>query len=126
MDAYSDRIRTLQPSAIREILKFTSYPDVISFAGGNPAPEAFPVKEIKEIMNDIMEHEPVTALQYSVSEGYTPLRDTIKDDLYAKGILNWNNDTQLVPFWWYKLNKDPYYQDLLKQRWAQCRRANMR
>ena len=41
-------------------------------------------------------------------------------------ILNWNNDTQLVPFWWYKLNKDPYYQDLLKQRWAQCRRANMR
>ena len=96
MDAYSDRIRTLQPSAIREILKFTSYPDVISFAGGNPAPEAFPVKEIKEIMNDIMEHEPVTALQYSVSEGYTPLRDTIKDDLYAKGILNWNNDDVII------------------------------
>ncbi len=41
-------------------------------------------------------------------------------------ILNSNGDTQLVPFWWYKLNKDPYYQDLLKQRWAQCRRANMR
>ncbi len=96
MDAYSDRIRTLQPSAIREILKFTSYPDVISFAGGNPAPEAFPVKEIKEIMDDIMEHEPVTALQYSVSEGYTPLRDTIKDDLYAKGILNWNNDDVII------------------------------
>ena len=44
----------------------------------------------------------------------------------SNDILNSNNDTQLVPFWWYKLNKDPYYQDLLKNRWAQCRRANMR
>ena len=69
MTAFSDRIKTLQPSAIREILKFTSYPDVISFAGGNPAPEAFPVTEIKEIMNEIMDQEPITALQYSVSEG---------------------------------------------------------
>ena len=41
-------------------------------------------------------------------------------------VLNWNGDTQLVPFWWYKLNKDPYYVNLLKSRWAQCRRANMR
>ena len=96
MTAYSDRIKTLQPSAIREILKFTSYPDVISFAGGNPAPEAFPVKEIKEIMNEIMEQEPVTALQYSVSEGYTPLRDAIKDDLNKKGILNWSNDDVII------------------------------
>lgn len=96
MNAFSYRIQTLQPSAIREILKFTSYPDVISFAGGNPAPEAFPVEQIKEIMNDIMENDPITALQYSVSEGYTPLRDWIKDDLYAKGILNWNNDDVII------------------------------
>ena len=41
-------------------------------------------------------------------------------------VLNSQGDTQLVPFWWYKLNKDPYYQNLLKNRWAQCRRANMR
>ena len=41
-------------------------------------------------------------------------------------LLNSQGDTQLVPFWWYKLNKDPYYQNLLKSRWAQCRRANMR
>lgn len=96
MNAFSYRIQTLQPSAIREILKFTSYPDVISFAGGNPAPEAFPVEQIREIMNDIMENDPITALQYSVSEGYTPLRDWIKDDLYAKGILNWNNDDVII------------------------------
>lgn len=96
MNAFSDRIRTLQPSAIREILKFTSYPDVISFAGGNPAPEAFPVEEVKEIMNDIMENDPITALQYSISEGYAPLRDWVKDDLYAKGIFNWNNDDVII------------------------------
>jgi hypothetical protein len=41
-------------------------------------------------------------------------------------VLNWNNDEQLVPFWWYKLNKDPYYTALLKQRWAQYRRSNCR
>ncbi len=96
MNAFSDRIKSLQPSAIREILKFTAYPDVISFAGGNPAPEAFPVDKIKEIMNDIMDTEPITALQYSVSEGYTPLRDWIKDDLASKGIFNWNNDDVII------------------------------
>ena len=96
MNAFSDRIKTLQPSAIREILKFTAYPDVISFAGGNPAPEAFPVEQIKEIMNDIMENDPITALQYSVSEGYTPLRDWLKDDLAAKKIFNWNNDDLII------------------------------
>ena len=96
MVAFSDRIKTLQPSAIREILKFTAYPDVISFAGGNPAPEAFPVAQIKEIMNDIMDTDPVTALQYSVSEGYTPLRDWIKDDLAKKNIFNWNRDDLII------------------------------
>lgn len=96
MNAFSYRIRSLQPSAIREILKFTSYPDVISFAGGNPAPEAFPVQEVKEIMNDIMDNDPITALQYSISEGYAPLRDWVKEDLHSKGIFNWNNDDVII------------------------------
>ena len=96
MFAFSDRIKTLQPSAIREILKFTSYPDVISFAGGNPAPEAFPVDKIKTIMNEIMDKDPITALQYSVSEGYVPLRDWIKDDLNNKGIFNWSRDDVII------------------------------
>ena len=86
----------LQPSAIREILKFTADPAVISFAGGNPAPEAFPVDKIREITDSILENDPVGALQYSVSEGYTPLRDWIKDDLYAKGCFNWNNDDVII------------------------------
>lgn len=96
MFAFSDRIKTLQPSAIREILKFTSYPDVISFAGGNPAPEAFPVDKIKTIMNEIMDKDPITALQYSVSEGYVPLRDWIKEDLNKKEIFNWSRDDVII------------------------------
>ena len=55
MNAFSYRIQGLQPSAIREILKFTADPTVISFAGGNPAPEAFPVELIKELTADILE-----------------------------------------------------------------------
>ena len=73
--AFSDRMASLQPSAIREILKNTSSPDVIPFAAGNPAPEAFPLKEIENITRIIMGDNPVAALQYSVSEGYPALRD---------------------------------------------------
>ncbi|MBR4112960.1 MAG: PLP-dependent aminotransferase family protein [Ruminiclostridium sp.] len=96
MNAFSYRIQTLQPSAIREILKFTADPTVISFAGGNPAPEAFPVDAIRQITADIFESDPVGALQYSISEGYGPLRDWIKDDLYSKGIFNWNADDVII------------------------------
>ena len=96
MNAFSYRIQGLQPSAIREILKFTADPTVISFAGGNPAPEAFPVEKIRELTAEILENDPVGALQYSVSEGYTPLRDWIKDDLYSKGMFNWNDDDVII------------------------------
>ncbi len=96
MNAFSYRIQTLQPSAIREILKFTADPTVISFAGGNPAPEAFPVETIRQISADILENDPVGALQYSISEGYGPLRDWIKDDLYAKGMFNWKEDDVII------------------------------
>ncbi len=96
MNAFAYRIQGLQPSAIREILKFTSDPSVISFAGGNPAPESFPVDEIKEITARLLEKDPSGALQYSVSEGYAPLREWIKDDLYKKGSFNWNNDDVII------------------------------
>ncbi len=96
MNAFSFRIQGLQPSAIREILKFTSDPSVISFAGGNPAPEAFPSEKIREISNDLFKNDPAGALQYSVSEGYTPLRDWIKEDLHKKGLFNYNNDDVII------------------------------
>ena len=75
---FSDRISGLQPSAVREILKFTADPTVISFAAGNPAAEAFPVKDIAAISAEILEQSPIAALQYSITEGYPPLRDAVQ------------------------------------------------
>lgn len=78
---FSDRVSGLQPSAIREILKFTADPEVISFAAGNPAPEAFPVEIIAKLSADIFREEPINALQYSITEGYPKLREWLKADL---------------------------------------------
>jgi len=76
--AFSARIQTLQPSAIREILKVTQDPSVISFAAGNPAAESFPVSEMAEIASGLFAERAAAALQYSVTEGYTPLRDKVR------------------------------------------------
>ncbi len=75
---FASRMGNLKASAIREILKHTQDPSVISFAAGNPAPEAFPVKEIERISSEIFNKNPIGALQYSITEGYTPLRETLK------------------------------------------------
>ena len=83
---FSDRVSGLQPSAIREILKFTADPEVISFAAGNPAPEAFPVETIAKLSADIFREEPINALQYSITEGYPKLREWLKADLTKKGL----------------------------------------
>lgn len=83
---FSDRVSGLQPSAIREILKFTADPEVISFAAGNPAPEAFPVDTIAKLSAEIFAQEPINALQYSITEGYTPLREWLAADLTKKGL----------------------------------------
>ena len=72
MDYYfSQRISGLQPSAIREILKATQDPQVIPFAAGNPDAAAFPIDAVKDISAEIFETDPITALQYGVTEGYT-------------------------------------------------------
>jgi len=73
----------MQPSPIREILKMAADPKVISFAAGNPAPEAFPTEAIAQITADILRENPVAALQYSVTEGYQPLRTTLKEVIKA-------------------------------------------
>ncbi len=83
---FSDRVAGLAPSAIREILKFTADPEVISFAAGNPAPEAFPTETIAKISEDILREEPINALQYSVTEGYPELREFLQKDLTQKGL----------------------------------------
>lgn len=74
---YSKAARVMKPSAIREILKITQQPDIISFAGGLPGPEVFPVEIVKKITNNVLEQEGSTALQYSTSEGYFKLRECL-------------------------------------------------
>jgi 2-aminoadipate transaminase len=75
---YAQRTQRMKSSAIRELLKITELPDVISFAGGMPAPEIFPVDEVLEACTRIL-HGPQGpyALQYSSTEGYLPLREMI-------------------------------------------------
>lgn len=77
----SDRMRTMRGSAIREIFKYAADPSVISLAGGNPAPELFPNEELAAIAEEMLRTQPVLSLQYGITEGYTPLRDAIKERL---------------------------------------------
>ncbi|MFX1736405.1 PLP-dependent aminotransferase family protein [Paraburkholderia sp. A1RI_3L] len=73
----SERARKLTSSAIREILKVTERPEVISFAGGLPSPATFPVQEMREASERILRDAPAAALQYSATEGYLPLREWV-------------------------------------------------
>ena len=75
---FSNRISGVQGSAIREIFKYGNRPEVISLAGGNPAPELFPAKEFSDILADILAKKPTEALQYGVTEGYAPLRAYVR------------------------------------------------
>ena len=74
---FSRKLAELKPSAIREIFKSLSDPTIISFAAGNPSPESFPVKDLARLSNEIFENEASFALQYGITEGYTPLREAI-------------------------------------------------
>ena len=74
---YAHRIQKMGSSVIRELLKLTEQPDIISFAGGLPAPEVFPLKEFRDACNSVLEHLGPQSLQYSTTEGYRPLREMI-------------------------------------------------
>lgn len=71
---FAKRMDALRASEIREILKVTQRPEVISFAGGLPAPEIFPVEALQEVAIQVLQSQGVQALQYSVTEGFEPLR----------------------------------------------------
>lgn len=75
---FADRICGLKPSAIREIFKYAADPEVVSLSAGNPAPDAFPAEALEEISARLMKENPTLALQYSITEGYAPLRDSLK------------------------------------------------
>lgn len=81
---FSNRISALKPSAIREILKAPSDSETVSLAAGNPSPEAFPAAEMAAIASEIFENDAAAALQYGISEGYTPLRECTRERLRVK------------------------------------------
>lgn len=74
---YAHRTQRMGSSVIRELLKLTEQPDIISFGGGLPAPEVFPLKEFKDACNYVLDHDGAQALQYGTTEGYLPLREMI-------------------------------------------------
>jgi 2-aminoadipate transaminase len=82
---FSQRAQQLQSSAIREILKVTMRPEIISFAGGLPSPATFPVERMRAAYDSVLSRQGKVALQYGPSDGYAPLREWIADSLSIDG-----------------------------------------
>lgn len=102
---YAHRTQKMGSSVIRELLKLTERPDIISFAGGLPAPEVFPLKEFQEACNAVLRDCGAQALQYSTTEGYRPLREMIAQhtarysaDVTADNILITSGSQQALDF----------------------------
>ena len=74
---YAKRMSNIRASEIRELLKLTQKPDIISFAGGLPAPESFPIEEFIKVSREVLENTGTKALQYGPTEGFQPLREAI-------------------------------------------------
>ncbi len=85
-ELYAERTERMRASDIREILKVTAQPDVISLAGGLPAPELFPVDEYRRAFEWVLETDGQQALQYGPSEGYRPLRELLAQRLTGFGM----------------------------------------
>ena len=83
---FARRMSAVKPSTIREILKVTEQADIISFAGGLPAPELFPVAEILVATESVLSEDGARALQYSPSEGFAPLRECFAAESRKRGI----------------------------------------
>ena len=83
---YAQRMQRMSSSAIRELLKLTQQPDLISFAGGLPAPELFPTEAFAEASQRVLQDQGQQALQYSTTEGYLPLRELIVAKMGQYGI----------------------------------------
>ena len=93
---FASRIQDLRASDIREILKVTQRPEVISFAGGLPASELLPAAEMAELARDVLSEDGVRALQYAPTEGLQPLREQIADRLRRLWGLGWSTDEVLI------------------------------
>ena len=82
---FSERAQQLQSSFIREILKITQRPEIISFAGGLPSPATFPVERMKEAYDRVLTNAGKVALQYGPTDGYGPLKEWIANSLSTEG-----------------------------------------
>src|SRR5512136_1636521 len=81
---FAHRMIHLRASEIRELLKVTERPEVISLAGGLPAPEFFPIEEVKAVTLRVLEEHGREAMQYSTTEGHRPLRRWIAERMNAR------------------------------------------
>lgn len=84
--SFAHRMRQLRPSTIREILKVTAQPEIISFAGGLPAPELFPVEAVRAAADHVLATMGPASLQYGPSEGFLPLREWIAAEMDRRGV----------------------------------------
>ena len=82
----AQRAQRMNPSVIRELLKLTERPGIISFAGGLPSPKTFPVEAMRLAADQVLRDEGSAALQYAASEGHGPLREWVADDLRKQGM----------------------------------------
>ena len=83
---YSDRAGKMRKSVIRELLKVTQDPEIISFAGGLPNPHSFPIDDLYGVVESVMKHHGKTALQYGTTQGLKDLRETLAERARKDGI----------------------------------------
>lgn len=93
---FSEKVKYLEGSAIREMFKLMAKPEIISFAGGSPDSALFPNEELAEIAAEILKNNGAAALQYGITEGYEPLRNWVVDRLKKQGVISDNDDTIIV------------------------------
>ncbi len=93
---FANRINNIKGSEIRELLKLTEKPEIISFAGGLPAPELFPVENIKAVSQAVLDEDGKGALQYSTTEGLLRLREQIASRMNSKVKTNVSKDDILI------------------------------
>ena len=80
------RAERMNPSVIREILKVTERPGIVSLAGGLPSPESFPVEAMRAACERVLRETPKEALQYAASEGFAPLREWVAAEMSTRGL----------------------------------------
>lgn len=88
MSSFAKRMDGISGSVIRELFKLMADPEIISFGGGNPAKESFPIKVVEEITNEVLEQNGAKILQYGTTEGYAPLRESYLEHIARpKGVV---------------------------------------